>query len=233
MRVGTGVAGFDRLIEGGLPEGRLYVVSGPPGAGKTTFTGQFIAEGLRNDEQCLYLTMHESSEDLVSALGSFDFGFERLAAKDAFQFINITSKKGKRMLNQLGGGGRSGPGQLTNKITAYVDSQGIDRLVVDSTMMLQLLFDDADEETTRFVSSLRNCEATTMLVSEMTDPSSYADEHYLAHGVIFFHNYLDDGGMTRGVQVVKMRGTDIDCDIRSVEFRDRGLVVDPGEKVRE
>jgi KaiC/GvpD/RAD55 family RecA-like ATPase len=37
--------------------------------------------------------------------------------------------------------------------------------------------------------------------------------------------------MTRGVQVIKMRGTDIDCDIRSVEFTDGGLVVDPSTTV--
>jgi KaiC/GvpD/RAD55 family RecA-like ATPase len=70
-----------------------------------------------------------------------------------------------------------------------------------------------------------------MLISEMTDPTSYADEHYLAHGVIFFHNYLEATGMTRGIQVIKMRGTNIDCDIRSVDFTDGGLVVNPSERV--
>jgi hypothetical protein len=37
--------------------------------------------------------------------------------------------------------------------------------------------------------------------------------------------------MTRGVQVIKMRGTAIDCDIRAIDFSDRGLRVDPGQKV--
>jgi KaiC/GvpD/RAD55 family RecA-like ATPase len=61
----------------------------------------------------------------------------------------------------------------------------------------------------------------------MTDPTSYADEHYLAHGVVFFHNFLDGSGMTRGVQVVKMRGTAIDADIREIEFSDAGVCVFP------
>jgi KaiC/GvpD/RAD55 family RecA-like ATPase len=65
----------------------------------------------------------------------------------------------------------------------------------------------------------------------MTDPSAYSDEHFLAHGVVFFHNYLEATGMTRGVQVVKMRGTDIDCDIRSLRFTDEGLVIDPTDRV--
>jgi KaiC/GvpD/RAD55 family RecA-like ATPase len=66
----------------------------------------------------------------------------------------------------------------------------------------------------------------------MTDPTSYADEHYLAHGVIFFHNFLEAGGMTRGVQVIKMRGTAIDPDIREIEFSDEGLCVFPDRKVQ-
>ena len=66
----------------------------------------------------------------------------------------------------------------------------------------------------------------------MTDPSSYSDEHYLAHGVVFFHNFLDSGGMTRGVQVIKMRGTNIDSDIGALSFTDRGLVVDPDTQVQ-
>jgi len=65
----------------------------------------------------------------------------------------------------------------------------------------------------------------------MTDPTSYSDEHYLAHGVIFFHNFLDGGSMTRGLQVIKMRGTAIDCDIRKISFSNTGLRVHPSEKV--
>jgi KaiC/GvpD/RAD55 family RecA-like ATPase len=65
----------------------------------------------------------------------------------------------------------------------------------------------------------------------MTDPTSYSDEHYLAHGVIFFHNFLDSDGMTRGVQVIKMRGTNIDSDIREIEFSDAGVRVFPDRTV--
>ena len=34
-RVKTGVTGLDDLIEGGLPAGRVILVSGEPGSGKT------------------------------------------------------------------------------------------------------------------------------------------------------------------------------------------------------
>ncbi|MFB6093133.1 MAG: RAD55 family ATPase [Haloquadratum sp.] len=231
MRIPSGVSGFDHLIQGGFLPGRLYVLSGPPGSGKTTFTAQFVAEGLRNGENCLYITMHESREELVEDMSSFEFGFGTLTTSEQFRFVNLSSNQGERLLNQFSQSGNSTVQGLADKIVAFVNSRNIDRLVIDSTMLLELFFADGDEEMTRFLTSLKGCDATTLLISEMTDPTAYSDEHYLAHGVVFFHNYLEATGMTRGIQVVKMRGTDIDCDIRSLEFTDEGIVVDPTKRV--
>ena len=231
MRVRSGVGGFDRLIGGGFLPHRLYVLSGPPGSGKTTFTAQFMAEGLRNGETCMYVTMHETETELVHDMSSFDFGFDTLTDSDSFRFLNLVSSRGKRVLNQFSSTGNSGVQSLTDKIVAFVNSRNVDRLVIDSTMLLRLFFTNGSEQMTRFLTALKEGDATTLLISEMTDPSSYSDEHYLAHGVIFFHNYLEASGMTRGIQVVKMRGTSIDCDIRSLEFSDEGLAIDPHQKV--
>lgn len=115
---------------------------------------------------------------------------------------------------------------------AFLEHNDIDRAVIDSTTLLQHFFGDTSGEITGFLSSLKQTGAMILLISEMTDPTSYSDEHYLAHGVIFFHNYLESGGMTRGIQVIKMRGTAIDCDIRRISFSDAGLRVHPGEKIK-
>jgi KaiC/GvpD/RAD55 family RecA-like ATPase len=46
------------------------------------------------------------------------------------------------------------------------------------------------------------------------------------------HNYMEGDGMHRGVQIIKMRGTDIDSDIHAVEFDDEGLHVRPERKLK-
>jgi KaiC/GvpD/RAD55 family RecA-like ATPase len=220
------VSGFDELIGGGFPADRLYVVSGPPGSGKTTFCTQFVTNGARAGETCLYVTMHESKRELAEDMSSYDFGFDRALQSDAVQFLNLVSETGKRTITKYGT-----DGGLTNRLVALLEQNGIDRAVIDSTMLLQHFFSDKDDEITGFLSALKDTEATILLISEMTDPTSYADEHYLAHGVVFFHNFLDGSGMTRGVQVVKMRGTGIDCDIREIGFSDAGLRVFPDRTV--
>lgn len=227
MRVSSGVPGFDQLIQGGLLTDRLYVISGPPGSGKTTFCSHFITQGAKQGESCLYVTMHETKEELVQDMSGFEFGFDRAVQSDAVQFLNLVTEAGKRAITQFGT-----EGGLTNRLVAFIESNDIDRAVIDSTMLLQHFFADASEEITGFLSALKQTDATILLISEMTDPTSYADEHYLAHGVIFFHNFLDAGGMTRGVQVIKMRGTAIDSDIRRLSFSDQGLRVHPNEQVQ-
>jgi KaiC/GvpD/RAD55 family RecA-like ATPase len=226
MRISSGVPGFDDLVEGGLLEDRLYVVSGPPGSGKTTFCTQFITDGAKAGEDCLYITMHETQEELMKDMSGYEFGFDRAMASDNTQFLNLVTEAGKRTITQFGT-----DGGLTNRLVAFIDSNGIDRAVIDSTMLLQHFFNDMSDEITGFLSALKQTDATVLLISEMTDPTSYADEHYLAHGVVFFHNFLESGSMTRGVQVIKMRGTAIDCDIREIDFSDQGLAVYPDRKV--
>ena len=223
MRVSSGVSGLDPLVGGGLPPGRLYVLSGPPGSGKTTISTQFLVDGARQGENCLFVSMHESRADIVEDMSSYEFGFDRAIETDRLTFVDVFSSEGKRLFRPPGK--HRDASSLVNRLTGFIDSNGIDRVVIDSTMLLEHFLNDAESNTIQFLTSLKRTDATVVLVSEMTDPSAYADEHYLAHGVVFLHNFLEDGGMQRGIQVLKMRGTAIDTDIHDLSFDDSGVSV--------
>lgn len=226
MRIETGVPGFDELVGGGLPAGRLHVVSGPPGSGKTTFAAHFVSQGALGGEKCLYLSMHESETEIASDMGEFELGFDRALSSGRLRFLNVLSGMSEELLLPKSAGGFQGGVQsASERIVKFVEAHDIERLVVDSTMLLRYFYDQDENAFIQFVSALKRAEATALLISEMTDPSSYADEHYLAHGVVFLHNYMDEGDMRRGLQILKMRGTDIDTDIRGLEFGPGGLVV--------
>jgi circadian clock protein KaiC len=70
LRILTGVAGLDEILSGGLPKGHTYLVEGRSGTGKTTMGMQFVTEGKRAGETCLYVTLSESIVDLKIAAES-------------------------------------------------------------------------------------------------------------------------------------------------------------------
>ncbi len=223
----TGVPGFDRALDGGLPARRLYVLCGPPGSGKTTFSSRFIATGAANGERCLFVTMHETVDQLIADMSQYDFGFAQAAETDQVEFINVVEGSERNPLTKaMRKHSGSSVNQLTNRLTTYIESRDIDRVVIDSTMVLEYLLSGTDTDLVPFVTKLKHVDATVLLIAEMTDPTAYAPEHYLAHGVIFFHNFLEDEGMRRGLQILKMRGVPISADIRPLTFTPKGIQID-------
>ena len=93
-RAKTGIPGLDELIQGGLPRGSITLISGPPGGGKTIACFQFLHEGMKNDERCLFLTVDKKVEGLINqahCLGmDFQEGIEKGTVK--FVYLNINKK---------------------------------------------------------------------------------------------------------------------------------------------
>lgn len=67
-RTPTGVEGLDGILGGGLWRGSTTVLAGPTGAGKTTAALQFMLEGVRRGEPCLYANFQENPMQLARCL---------------------------------------------------------------------------------------------------------------------------------------------------------------------
>lgn len=73
-RLKTGVAGLDRILEGGLLRGGLYMVRGAPGSGKTIFGNQICYANARAGGQSAFITLlSESHARMMLHLESLDF----------------------------------------------------------------------------------------------------------------------------------------------------------------
>jgi circadian clock protein KaiC len=59
-----GVPGLDDITVGGLTRGRLFLLEGSPGTGKTTMSTQFLMAGAAAGEPTLYITLSETEDEL-------------------------------------------------------------------------------------------------------------------------------------------------------------------------
>src|SRR5262245_52395480 len=73
-RLTTGVPGLDRLLGGGLPRSGIYMIEGPPGAGKTIFGNQVCYHVGSEGGQAVYVTLlAESHARMLGHLGGLSF----------------------------------------------------------------------------------------------------------------------------------------------------------------
>src|SRR4029078_9771949 len=69
-KAATGIAGLDDIVRGGFPSGRILLVEGDPGVGKTTLALHFLLEGAKRGESSIYVTLSETREELLQVAAS-------------------------------------------------------------------------------------------------------------------------------------------------------------------
>src|SRR3569832_398124 len=75
-KAATGAEGLDHILAGGLQRGRVYLIEGSPGTGKTTIATQFLLEGAKAGERGLYITLSETEDELRESAASHGWAFE-------------------------------------------------------------------------------------------------------------------------------------------------------------
>lgn len=80
-RISTGVAKLDAMLNGGLLTGSSTLIQGATGSGKTTLALQFILEGLRRQEPCLYVNFQENPTQLARQIESLGWRMATAEAK--------------------------------------------------------------------------------------------------------------------------------------------------------
>jgi len=244
MRIKSGIEGFDELVEGGFLQGRQYLLSGTPGSGKTTFGVQFLTAGAFEGEAGAYIALSESIGTLIDDMSRYNLQIDDLIKKKKLFFIDLgplinygeydemsnllntdyDQQSGENPANQA-----PTPFSVFKEVENQVKEFGIKRLVIDSLSAIRFTSQNpASEERSiaRFIRNLKNLGCTTILLSELTKPNAYTIEQFASHGVLFLHNFMNkQGTMVRALQIIKLRGTKHDCEMRSIEFSEKGLKV--------
>jgi circadian clock protein KaiC len=88
-RVSTGVEGLDARLSGGFYRGSSVLISGPAGAGKTTFAAAFVDAACARGETALFISFEESTSQLTRNMRSVGFGLTRWVDAGLLRFETV------------------------------------------------------------------------------------------------------------------------------------------------
>ena len=93
-RVNTGLSQLDEVLQGGLPQNSITLVSGTPGSGKTIFCYHYIAAGIQKGEKCLFLTSDERVENILHQAAMLGFDFQSAVHTNLLKFMYLDLDRG-------------------------------------------------------------------------------------------------------------------------------------------
>jgi circadian clock protein KaiC len=207
----TGIAGFDLIAYGGLPQGRSTLVCGTAGSAKTIFAVQFLAEGiLQADEPGVFVTFEESPEDIRRNVASLGWDLAVWEAQRHWAFVDASPQPHDETTVV----GSYDLGALLARIESAVRGLGARRVSLDSLSAIFGQFGDSAalrREIFRIASALRKLGVTGVMTAERTNDygeiTRFGVEEFVADNVIILRNVLEEEKRRRTVEILKFRGT--------------------------
>ena len=248
--VPTGIQGLDDLLAGGYPRGRVILITGGPGSGKTLMTMQFLIDGVeRFDERGVFVSLEESKYHLISEMRNFGWDLEKyekknqLAIVDASPLRQISKEKEEESLPSEADqrevrirGPEFSIQALSTVIRSYARVTRATRIVIDPITSLSFQFPDEQQRRSAIIDlldSLMSMGTTNLVTSEMGAITGNApserqipSEEYLCHGVIVLHStYSAARGVVPSLEIEKMRETKHDRQLHPYVIEDKGITV--------
>jgi circadian clock protein KaiC len=225
---GTGIAGLDYILGGGLPRRRLYLVQGDPGVGKTTLALQFLLEGVRRGERSLYITLSETLDEMQAVLQSHGWAAEGL---DIFEMDAREQALSAHGHNTLFHPGEAQLGEVTKGLRAHIDRVKPSRVAFDSLSEVRLMAADPlryRREILTLKAEFAERDSTVLLLDDRTAGGDDQQLQSLAHGVISLRRESPAfGPARRRVEVQKLRGVHFRDGLHDFKIVHGGIQVFP------
>ena len=229
-RVSTGISELDAKLSGGYPVGRVILLTGTPGAGKTIFGLHFIQRSLIDGKKCIHIATEESPEDILiqaEILGLdlrpyFDSG--QLKIERVFDIRTESAE----MSTQLGFGFETTDINLLEQVKLVPDDTDV--AVIDNVGVFALNtgvkdFRDMIDTITRLLAS-KSC-TTLMVMDEAAHNLTHGIAEYSAYGSIklMMKENPYTGVRERYLDVPKMRSTELSLELSVFDITSEGIKI--------
>lgn len=221
-RVVTGISGLDSLLEGGIPEKSLILLSGTSGTGKTVFSLQFLYNNAKY-EPGIFVSFEEDISKIKEMAEVFGWDIEGYESENKLRFLRYDPFRIEDILEVI-----------ENNIREI----GAKRVVIDSISAIGLYMRDPPEirrMVLQISNVLRKNSCTAVLTCDILAGkdtlSRFGVEEFVVDGVILLHNYLSEGEYQRAITIWKMPSTNHSKKIHPYKITGSGFVVYPKEVV--
>jgi circadian clock protein KaiC len=224
----TGIWGLDNILSGGFSRGHIFLVEGAPGTGKTTVALQFLLEGARAGETCLYITLSETERELREGATSHGWMLDDI---EVFELLPPESLLDSDQQQSLLYSSDLELGETTKQIFEAVERNQPTRVVLDSLSEIRLLA-QSSLRYRRQILAIKHYFAkfgtTVMLLDDLTAEVADKTVHSVAHGVLRLEELAPAyGAERRRARVVKYRGVKFRGGYHDVTITTGGLNVFP------